>query len=188
MELDLKSKAMLSGLYPDFAERVTRVFNAMYAAHEIVLRVSEGIRTLERQAMLYEQGRTTPGPHATSEHPLGQIVTNSPEGYSEHHYGIAVDACFTGDDPYLEELKRTNPVHAEFLWQEYGRLCREAGLAWGGDFQSLVDRPHAELRYGGLKLNQLYNIYQGGGLALVWSRFDEIRAASSAPNDPAEKT
>jgi peptidoglycan L-alanyl-D-glutamate endopeptidase CwlK len=188
MDLDPTSKAKFSELYPDFSARVLRVYEAMFSIHQISLRMTEGIRTFERQAELYAEGRTTPGPHATPEHPLGQAVTNALPGYSEHHYGIAADSCFSGNDPYLEEMTRDDPAHAEFLWQEFGRLCREQGLTWGGDFKSLVDRPHAELVYGGLPLSELCKLYQQGGLASVWARFDQIREAPSADRSSTDLT
>jgi peptidoglycan L-alanyl-D-glutamate endopeptidase CwlK len=180
MDLDPTSKVMLGELYPDFAARVNRVYDAMFSTHQMTLRMTEGVRSFERQAELYEQGRTTPGPNVSAEHPLGHEVTNAPPGYSEHHYGIAADSCFSGKDPYLEILAATDPVRAEFLWQEYGRLCREQGLTWGGDFKSLpADRPHAEINYGNLRLSDLYRLYQQGGLPVVWARFDQIREAEN---------
>jgi hypothetical protein len=188
MDLDPTSEAMLSKLYPDFAARVKRVYDAMFDAHQVTLRMTEGVRSFERQAELYEEGRTTPGPHATIEHPLGQTVTNAPPGYSEHHYGVAADSCFSGRDPYLEELARDDHDRAEFLWQEYGRLCREQGLTWGGDFKTLPeDRPHAQLIYGGLKLSALYRLYQQGGLPVVWTHFDQIREAVAAADAQQSK-
>jgi peptidoglycan L-alanyl-D-glutamate endopeptidase CwlK len=188
MDLDPSSQAMLAALYPDFAARVLHVYEAMFSTHQIILRMTEGVRTFERQTELYAEGRTTLGPHPTPERPLGQTVTNAPPGYSEHHYGIAADSCFFGADPYLEELARDDPARAEFLWQEFGRLCREQGLTWGGDFKSLVDRPHAELVYGGLTLSELYRLYQQGGLASVWTRFDQIREAPSADRSSTDLT
>ena len=94
MDLDPKSESMLSELYPDFSARVKRVYEAMFAAHQVALRMTEGLRTLERQSELYEEGRTTPGPNASPEHPLGQTVTNAPPGYSEHQYGSQPTRAF----------------------------------------------------------------------------------------------
>jgi peptidoglycan L-alanyl-D-glutamate endopeptidase CwlK len=158
----------------------------MFSAHGVTLRMTEGLRSFERQAELYAEGRTTPGPHVTPEHPLGQIVTNAPPGYSEHHYGIAADSCFSGHDPYLELLAKTDPARAEFLWAEFGRLCHEQGLRWGGDFKSLADRPHAERVYGGLPLSELYRLHTQGGLASVWARFDQIREAAPVGSNEAQ--
>lgn len=43
--------------------------------------VTEGVRSPERQAQLYAQGRTSPG----------QIVTNARPWESAHQYGLAID-------------------------------------------------------------------------------------------------
>lgn len=46
--------------------------------------VFEAARSNERQAWLYEQGRTRPG----------KIITHARAGESFHNYGLAVDLCF----------------------------------------------------------------------------------------------
>ena len=105
-------------------------------AEGIDLVVTDGLRTMEEQQALYDQGRTKPGP----------IVTNAPPGYSWHNFGLAFDVAI---------LKNGRPTwpEDEALWQKIGALGKAQGLAWGGDFKSIKDRPHFEWT-GGLTLEQ----------------------------------
>jgi peptidoglycan L-alanyl-D-glutamate endopeptidase CwlK len=157
--LDPATKARLRMIYPDFAIRVIRVYNDVFNHLSKQMKCNEGIRTFEYQAKLYAQGRTAPGP----------VVTHSQPGDSMHHYGCAVDSCFSGSDPFLAKEKE-----AEKLWSEYGRFAQAHGLVWGGDFKTLCDRPHVQLTYG-LTLKEIKALYQAGGMPGVWTQFDKIR-------------
>lgn len=159
MDLDAVSAERLKGVYPDLAVRWRRVAEDMWGAHRRALRVSEGIRSLEAQAALYAKGRTTPG----------AIVTYSKPGESFHHYGLALDSCFLGADPFLEKEPR-----AELYWREYGRFATAHGLTWGGGWSRFVDRPHVQLAYG-LTLTQIKEIYSYKGLDSVWAKCDQMR-------------
>jgi peptidoglycan L-alanyl-D-glutamate endopeptidase CwlK len=78
-------------------------------------------RSNEEQAVLFEQGRTTPG----------AIVTHAPAGRSWHNYGLAFDVA---------------PRKGVFLdWANVGAAGRGVGLKWGGDFG---DVPHFEYHPG----------------------------------------
>ena len=118
---------------------------ARCAAAAIPLTVTFTLRSLERQAQLYGQGRTTPG----------LVVTNARPGYSLHNYGLALDVV----PDELLPLPRwgDTPKHrartAE-LWAQVGAIGKAVGLRWGGEFKRLPDRPHFEWS-GGLTLAQL---------------------------------
>lgn len=152
---------LLNQLYPDFVVRLRRLYVDFFNLHQMKLRITQGLRTFEEQNALYAKGRTAPG----------SIVTNAKGGSSFHNYGIAADHCFAGQHPYLEHLA---PALAQPYWSEYGRFAKAHGLAWGGDFKSLVDRPHVEITYG-LTLGQVKELYLQGGIVGVWTRFDQIR-------------
>lgn len=97
------------------------------------MRICQGKRTTEEQQALWAQGRTMPG----------RIVTNC-DGVvklSNHQSGRALDACFIGNDPFLEKGLRAEAVA---IWAAYGACGEAMGLVWGGRFQ-LVDKPHLEL-------------------------------------------
>jgi peptidoglycan LD-endopeptidase CwlK len=72
-------------------------------------------RTLNEQATLYAQGRTTPGP----------IVTHARPGQSAHNYGLAIDVV----PVYLGKLiwDGNDPI-----WQKVGNCGLEHGLEWYG--------------------------------------------------------
>jgi peptidoglycan L-alanyl-D-glutamate endopeptidase CwlK len=121
----------LSGVHPKLIAALVPIFQAMDAFGHPMF-VTEGLRSTERQQELFAQGRTAPG----------NIVTYADgiEKRSNHQakvdgFGHAVDCAFQGDDPWNED----HP------WAVYGALVKASGLKWGGEFASLVDKPHAEL-------------------------------------------
>lgn len=158
--LDPPTRARFRLLYPDVAVRARRLYLDFQRLHARILRCTEAMRTLAYQEELYAQGRTAPGP----------VVTHSLPGYSFHHYGCALDTCFKGTDPYLDQTPG-----ADELWGEFGRLSRSHGFVWGGDWPDpKTDLPHLQLTYG-LDIEQVRGRYKYGGLEAVWSAFDSIR-------------
>jgi peptidoglycan L-alanyl-D-glutamate endopeptidase CwlK len=72
---------------------------------------------------------------------VGAHKTHACAGESWHQFGEAFDAV---------PLRAGKPAWGDNdLWQVYGAVCREHGLTWGGDFRSLNDSPHAQLRATG---------------------------------------
>jgi peptidoglycan L-alanyl-D-glutamate endopeptidase CwlK len=151
-------KNPLNYVYPDFADKVQELFSLMSEAG-YPLRITESIRSLDRQEKLYAQGRTAPGPK----------VTNARPGYSYHHYGLAVDVCFLGKEPYPK---------SKDCWEMLGKYANELGITWGGDFKHLVDKPHLQLSYG-IDISMLYELIQSGRLYSVWSFIDRKRKAKT---------
>jgi peptidoglycan L-alanyl-D-glutamate endopeptidase CwlK len=92
------------------------------------VRITHTLRTLDEQAHLYMQGRTMPG----------RIVTYAKPGSSAHNYGMAFDFCFAGKT--LEECYPKDPAR----WDRVGLVGESVGLAWGGRWKKLKDRPHFE--------------------------------------------
>jgi peptidoglycan L-alanyl-D-glutamate endopeptidase CwlK len=84
-------------------------------------------RTLEEQAALYAQGRTT----------AGSIVTNAKPGTSAHNYGLAIDVVpIVNGKPDWS----FNALHPSAVWMTTGYLGRLAGLQWFGT----PDSPYIE--------------------------------------------
>ena len=112
---------------------------------DIPLTVTGTLRSMETQAALYAQGRTTPG----------RIVTNARPGYSYHNFGLAIDVVPTellalprwGDTPGRQ-------VRTDELWKRVGGIGKAMGFRWGGEFKTILDRPHFEWS-GGLNLAEL---------------------------------
>ena len=67
----------------------------------------------------------------------GQIVTNARGGYSNHNFGLAFDVGVFDGGRYLGESP---------LYKVVGALGRSLGLEWGGDWRSIQDEPHFQLR------------------------------------------
>lgn len=94
--------------------------------------MTEGRRSRARQAWLYAQGRTRPGP----------IVTHAQPGQSNHEpaangYGCAIDFAFL---PRGE----AGPWDEAHPWAEVGAQAELLGLEWGGRWRT-PDRPHLQL-------------------------------------------
>jgi peptidoglycan LD-endopeptidase CwlK len=124
--VDARSEGVIARLQPE-ARPYARTLVKRAAALGIEIKVICGLRTYSEQDALFAQGRTRPGPR----------VTNAKGGESNHNFGIAFDVgVFTGRN-YLPTCPAYDVV---------GALGKEMGLEWGGDWTSLVDKPHFELR------------------------------------------
>jgi len=97
------------------------------AATGIDIKIISGSRSYAEQDALYAQGRTT----------AGKIVTRAKGGYSNHNFGIAFDIGVFSGSNYLGESTKYKAV---------GALGLDLGLEWGGNWTSIVDQPHFQLR------------------------------------------
>lgn len=97
------------------------------AQNGIQIKVISGLRTYDEQNELYAQGRTKPGP----------IVSRARGGYSNHNFGIAFDVGVFEGTKYLSESVKYKAV---------GILGMDLGLEWGGNWKTIVDQPHFQLR------------------------------------------
>jgi peptidoglycan L-alanyl-D-glutamate endopeptidase CwlK len=69
------------------------------------------------------------------------VKTKAGPGQSYHNYGMAWDAVPLRNGEAVWGDKE--PADAK-LWAEYGRIARECGMKWGGDWH-WPDKPHCEL-------------------------------------------
>jgi peptidoglycan L-alanyl-D-glutamate endopeptidase CwlK len=121
-----RSEKVIGKLHP----RVQPYARALYfkaREHDLTINIISGLRTYEEQDALYAQGRTRPG----------NVVTNARGGYSNHNFGIAFDIGLFERNQYLGESP---------MYKAVGALGVELGLAWGGDWKTIVDQPHFQLR------------------------------------------
>jgi peptidoglycan L-alanyl-D-glutamate endopeptidase CwlK len=129
----------LKGVHPDLVDKVLRIISAMSALGHPMM-VTDGVRTTAQQQALYAQGRTKPGKIVTY---ADGINRKSNHQAKSDGYGHAVDCCFLVD---LDGDGRNDPSWSEkHPWALYGAMARALGLVWGGDWTTLVDRPHVEL-------------------------------------------
>lgn len=125
--VDPRSEATIATLLPD-VRPYARALVQKAAAAGIRIKVISGLRTYEEQDRLYAQGRTI------LDMP---IVTNAKAGHSNHNFGIAFDVGVFEGNKYLGESPKYKSV---------GVLGMELGLEWGGNWKSIVDQPHFQLR------------------------------------------
>ena len=124
--VDDRSEKNIMTLLPE-VQPVARALVQRAAFNGIRIKVISGLRTFAEQDELYAQGRTKPGPK----------VTNSRGGYSNHNFGIAFDIGVFEGQKYLPESVKYKAV---------GVLGTDLGLDWGGNWTSIVDQPHFQLR------------------------------------------
>jgi peptidoglycan L-alanyl-D-glutamate endopeptidase CwlK len=123
---DARSERTIATLLPQ-VRPIARALVHKAADNGITIRLISGLRTYAEQEALYAQGRTAPGPR----------VTNARGGYSNHNFGIAFDVGVFSGNRYLPDSPKYRAV---------GVLGTELGLEWGGNWTTLVDLPHFQLR------------------------------------------
>ena len=126
----------IEDLLPIVQDRV-RAFIFKCTTAKIDILITSTYRDNESQSALYAQGRTQPG----------KIVTNAKAGESWHNYRCAVDVV-----PIVNGKPCWDTKHP--VWQEVGRLGKEAGLEWAGDWKKFKEFPHFQYT-GGKTLAQL---------------------------------
>lgn len=125
-EVDSRSEKTIATLLPE-VRPMARALVQKAAAAGITVKVISGLRTYAEQDALYAQGRTAPGP----------VITNARGGHSNHNFGIAFDVGVFEGNKYLPESPKYKAV---------GVLGMDLGLEWGGNWKTIVDQPHFQLR------------------------------------------
>jgi peptidoglycan LD-endopeptidase CwlK len=124
--VDDRSEKAIATLLPQ-VQPYARALVKKAAQHGITIKVISGLRTYAEQDELFAQGRTKPG----------RIVTNARGGFSNHNFGIAFDVGVFEGTSYLDESPKYKAV---------GALGMDMGLEWGGNWKTIVDEPHFQLR------------------------------------------
>ncbi len=124
--VDPRSEKTIATLLPE-VRPIARALVQKAAQNGIQIKIISGLRTYSEQDDLYAQGRTKPGSR----------VTNARGGYSNHNFGIAFDVGVFEGTRYLGESVKYKAV---------GALGMDLGLEWGGNWKTIVDQPHFQLR------------------------------------------
>ena len=125
----------LKGVHPDLVKLMTEAIKDS----PVDFTVTEGVRTAERQQMLFKQR-----PKVTN---VDGIIKKSNHQVKSDGYGHAVDLYpfYNGsvqvqDKEVIPKLKLI-AVHIKSVAK-----CLGISITWGGDFKSLHDPPHFELK------------------------------------------
>lgn len=124
--VDDRSEKNIATLLPH-VQPIARALVQQAAAKGITIKIISGTRNKDEQNALYAKGRTTPGPK----------VTNAKFGFSNHNFGIAFDIGIFEGTQYIPESP---------LYKTVGAMGKILGLEWGGDWKTIVDEPHFQLR------------------------------------------
>jgi len=124
--VDTRSEKVISTLLPE-VQPMARALIQKAALGGIRIKILSGFRTYAEQEALYARGRTSPG----------DIVTNARAGYSNHNFGIAFDIGVFEGNTYIGESPKYKAV---------GVIGMDIGLEWGGNWKTIVDQPHFQLR------------------------------------------
>jgi peptidoglycan L-alanyl-D-glutamate endopeptidase CwlK len=124
--VDARSEKVIASLLPE-VQSYARALVHKAADAGVTIKIISGLRTYQEQDALYAQGRTTPG----------DKVTNAKGGQSNHNFGIAFDIGVFEGNKYLSDSPKYKTV---------GILGVDLGLEWGGNWKTITDQPHFQLR------------------------------------------
>ena len=110
-----------------FVQPYARALYFKARGHGLTINIISGLRSYAEQDAMYAQGRAEPG----------NVVTNARGGYSNHNFGIAFDVGLFERNKYLGESP---------MYKAVGALGEELGLEWGGNWRTIIDQPHFQLR------------------------------------------
>lgn len=125
---DLRSEGVIQTLMPN-AQIQARKFMQLASHASFTVKLLSGTRTYAEQNILYAKRPK---------------VTNAKGGQSNHNFGIAWDAGIFVNGAYYEgKNKKEDSAYVELskiILPTMGNI-----LTWGGNWKSIVDKPHYEI-------------------------------------------
>jgi peptidoglycan LD-endopeptidase CwlK len=118
-------------LDPEFRRRLLVVFSLLAERHGYEAVLIEGFRSAARQTELAAGG---------------PMVTRAAAFESYHQFGLAADVAFMRQGRIVVSEQDPWALRG---YELYGEAARSVGLTWGGDWRSLKDYGHVELRRPG---------------------------------------
>lgn len=147
---DQRSESNIGTLLPD-TQRAARSF--LKRATNLAgfdVRIISGSRTYAEQDQLYRKGRFgNPGP----------IVTKAKGGQSNHNFGIAWDVGIFQNGKYLTGDSKSEAK----IYKQLAEVALSSDLEWGGNWTSIVDMPHYQLKLN-FTLAQVKALFERGKL------------------------
>lgn len=129
---DSVSIARLQLFHPSIREDAIQAYNESVKATPVGVHpvIVQTLRTFEEQDLLYQKGRTRPGPK----------VTNAKPGQSYHNYALALDFCLLINGKLVWVVND--------YWMIVVNIYKSHGFDWGGDWSKFKDFPHLENTFG----------------------------------------
>jgi peptidoglycan L-alanyl-D-glutamate endopeptidase CwlK len=127
---DSRSEGNIATLHPR-VRPFARALIEKAAGQGIIIKVTSATRSFAEQDKLFAQRPK---------------VTNARGGFSNHNFGIAIDITIFKGSTDPEQAK--TPVFESPLYKVIGALGTDLGLEWGGNWKTIVDEPHFQLRPG----------------------------------------
>jgi hypothetical protein len=141
---DYISNERIATLLPHVQQKAIRFLNRVEKELGITLRVTYAYRSDAEQNAFYAHGRLpvtevnilrrAAGLPAISPQENLKRITNAKAGQSKHNHRRAIDVV---------EMK-DGKANWNTNWTAIGRIGKEEGFTWGGDFKTLIDKPHFE--------------------------------------------
>lgn len=151
LKVSQRNEKSIARLHPQVRGLIRRFINDVYIKHQVQLVIVQDYRTYAQQDALYAKGRTT----------SGSIVTNAKGGQSNHNFALAVDVFPLWDDGKLHMDAKSDKKNIEIL-RKISSVGKSIGLEWGGDWKSIVDNPHFQLKTG-KTMSQLRALTESAG-------------------------
>lgn len=133
-----RSLKNLEGIHPDLVKVMKEAIKYCPADFTI----TDGLRTTAEQQALYAKGRTQPGAKVTN---ADGVKNKSNHQAKSDGYGYAVDLYPYYNGSVQEDDDKTiiNKIapHIKDTAKNFG-----INIEWGGDWQSIIDYPHFELK------------------------------------------
>lgn len=150
---DDRTESVIASLLPN-AQIQARKFMCIAANFKLTVKLISGTRSYAEQNNLYAQGRTL----------KGNKVTNARGGYSNHNFGIAWDiGIFSGNKYYTGATSAEEKAYIELSKLILPTLGDK--LSWGGNWKSIVDRPHYEMTTN-KSISQVRALFEAGKLKI----------------------
>ena len=151
LKVSQRNEKAIARLHPQVRGLIRKFINDVYIKHQVQLVIVQDYRTYAQQDALYAKGRTT----------SGSIVTNAKGGQSNHNFALAVDVFPLWNDGKLHMDAKSDKKNIEIL-RKISSVGKSIGLEWGGDWKSIVDNPHFQLKTG-KTMSQLRALTESAG-------------------------
>lgn len=144
----------IANLCPVLQEKLVVSLNECHAAGYTV-DIFEGFRAPHRQAILYSQGRDTPG----------KWVTDAKPWQSFHQYGLAFDVAFKVNGKWS-----ANSWDNSWPWDKVASIFQSHKISWP---KPRGERGHFQID-GGLSLEEIRAIATEQSVLGLWIAMDQL--------------